>query len=72
MYQEWEIQRNAYILFGQAEGKGPLGGPNHRCECIIKMDLREKGVWVCGVDTSGLGSSQVVGCCNKFSGSTER
>jgi hypothetical protein len=37
--------RNAYeIFFGKSEGKRPFGGPRHRREETIRMDLREK-VW---------------------------
>ena len=32
-----------YILVGKPEGKRPLGGPRHRWEDNIKMDLEEVG-----------------------------
>jgi hypothetical protein len=31
------------VLVGRPEGKRPLGGPRHRWEDNIKMDLREIG-----------------------------
>jgi hypothetical protein len=31
------------FLVGKAEGKGPLGRPQHRWEDNIKMDLQEVG-----------------------------
>jgi hypothetical protein len=44
-----EAKMNAYrILVGKPEGKIPLGGPRHRWEDNIKMDLGEI-VW-CGLD----------------------
>jgi hypothetical protein len=37
-------KRNVYrILVGKPKGKNPLGTARHRCEDIIKMDLRETG-----------------------------
>jgi hypothetical protein len=37
-------KRNAYrILVEKPEGKRPIGGPRHRLEGNIKMDLREIG-----------------------------
>jgi hypothetical protein len=40
--------KNAYrILEGKPEGKRPSGGPNHKLEDSIKMELRETG-WVVG------------------------
>jgi hypothetical protein len=37
-------RRKAYrLLVGKLEGKRPLGRPRRRCECNIKMDLREIG-----------------------------
>jgi hypothetical protein len=42
-------RRGVYrVLVGKAEGKRPLGGPRHRWEVNIKMDLQEVG---CGVWT---------------------
>jgi hypothetical protein len=31
------------VLVGKPEGKIPLGGPRHRWEDNIKIDLRERG-----------------------------
>jgi hypothetical protein len=37
-------ERKVYkVLVGKTEGKRPLGGPRHRCEDGIRMDLREIG-----------------------------
>ena len=46
-----ELSRNAYrVLVGRPEGTRPLGGPRHRWEDNIKMDLREvncdPGEWI--------------------------
>jgi hypothetical protein len=39
-----EERRNAYmVLLGKPEGKRPLGGPRHRWEHNINMNLREIG-----------------------------
>jgi hypothetical protein len=36
--------RDVYrVLVGKPEGKTPLGGPRHRWEDNIKMDLKEVG-----------------------------
>jgi hypothetical protein len=44
--------RNVYrFLVGKPEGKRPLGRPRRRWEDGIKMDLREIGWGVCGVDS---------------------
>jgi hypothetical protein len=56
-------RRGAYnILVGRPEGKQPLGRPRRRWEDKIKMDLQEVG-WGHGVDMSGKGEGQAVGCC---------
>jgi hypothetical protein len=48
--------RNVYIvLVGKPEGKRPLERPRRRWEDGIKMDLREIGWGVCGVDSPGSG-----------------
>jgi hypothetical protein len=40
-------ERKVYnVLMGKPEGKRPLGGPKHRWENGIRMDLRETG-WGC-------------------------
>jgi len=37
-------RRGVYrVLVGKPEGKRPLGGPRHRWEDNIKMDLQEMG-----------------------------
>jgi hypothetical protein len=44
-------ERNVYrVLVGKPEGKGPLGRPWRRWEDGIKMDLREIGWGVGGVE----------------------
>jgi hypothetical protein len=46
--------RGAYnILVGRPEGRRPLGRPRHRWEDNIKIDIREIGFWVCGLDSFG-------------------
>jgi hypothetical protein len=56
--------RNVYrVLVGQPEGKRPLERPRRRWEDGIKMDLREIGLGVCGVDSPGSGQGPVAGCC---------
>jgi hypothetical protein len=46
--------RNVYrVLVGRPEGKRPRGRPRRRWEDGIKMDLREIGWGVCGVDSPG-------------------
>jgi hypothetical protein len=46
--------RGAYnILVGWPEGSRPLGRPTRRWEDNIKIDLREKRVWGCGLDSIG-------------------
>jgi hypothetical protein len=48
--------RNMYrVLVGKPEGKRPPGRPRHRWEDGIKMNLREIGWGVCGVDSPGSG-----------------
>jgi hypothetical protein len=48
--------RNVYrVLVGKPEGKKTLERPRRRCENGIKMDLREIGWGVCGVDSAGSG-----------------
>jgi hypothetical protein len=48
--------RNVYrVLVGNPEGKRPLERPRRRWEDGIKMDLREIGWGVCGVDSPGSG-----------------
>jgi hypothetical protein len=48
--------RNAYnILVGEPEGKRPLRRPKQRWENNIRMDIREIGWYLCGLDASGSG-----------------
>jgi hypothetical protein len=48
--------RNMYrVLVGKAEGKRPLERRSRSWEDGIKMDLREIGWGVCGVDSAGSG-----------------
>lgn len=39
------------MLVGKHEGKRSLRRPRKRWKEYIKMDLREKKVWECGMDT---------------------
>jgi hypothetical protein len=60
------------VLVGKPEGKRPLGGPSHRWEDNIKMDLHEVGGGCGELDGAGLGYGQVAGTCeygNELSGS---
>jgi hypothetical protein len=41
------------ILLGKPEGKRPLERPRRRWDDGIRMDLREVGWGVCGVDSPG-------------------
>jgi hypothetical protein len=44
------VVRNAYKIFViKPEGKRPRGGPKHRWDDNIRMDLR---VGICGLDAS--------------------
>jgi hypothetical protein len=57
-------ERKVYtVLVGKPEGKRPLGRPRLRWEDVIGMDLREIGLGVCGLDSSGSGQGPVAGCC---------
>jgi hypothetical protein len=49
-------EREVYGVFlGNPEGKRPLGRRRHRCEDEMRMDLREIGWGVCGLDPFGSG-----------------
>jgi hypothetical protein len=49
-------ERKVYkVLVGKPKGKRLLGRPRHRWEDGIIMDLREIGVGVCGLDSTGSG-----------------
>jgi hypothetical protein len=50
-----EVRGAYYILVGRPDGRRPLGRPRRRWEDNIKMDLREKRVWGCGLDSLGSG-----------------
>jgi hypothetical protein len=43
------------VLVGKTEGRRPLGRPTHRWEDNIRMDLREVGCCVCGLDGASSG-----------------
>jgi hypothetical protein len=43
------------VLVGKLEGQRPLGRPRRRWEEVIRMDLRETGLGVCGLDSTGSG-----------------
>jgi hypothetical protein len=51
------------VLVGKLEGKRPLGRSRHRWEDGIRMDLREIGLGVCELDSTGSGQGPVAGCC---------
>jgi hypothetical protein len=56
-------ERKVYkVLVGNPQGKRPLGRPMHRWEDGIRMDLREIGLGVCGLDSTGSGQRPVAGC----------
>jgi hypothetical protein len=49
-------ERKLYkVLVGKPEGKRPLGGPRHRWEDGIRMDLWETGLEGCCWDSAGSG-----------------
>jgi hypothetical protein len=57
-------ERKVYkVLVGKAEGKRPLGRPRRRLEDEIRMDVREIGLGVCGLNSTGSGQGPVAGCC---------
>jgi hypothetical protein len=51
------------VLVGKPEGKRPLGRPRRRWVDGIRMDLREIGLGVCGLDSTDSGQGSVAGCC---------
>jgi hypothetical protein len=60
------VERKVYIvLVGKPEGKRPLGRPRRRWEDGIRMDLREIGLWGCGLYSTGSGQGPVAGCCER-------
>jgi hypothetical protein len=57
-------ERKVYkVLVGKSEGKRPLGRPRRRWEDGIRMDLREIGLGVCGLDSTVSRQGPVAGCC---------
>jgi hypothetical protein len=55
---------NVYkVWVGKPEGKRPLGIPRLRWEDGIRMDLREIGLGLGGLDSTGSVQGPVVGCC---------
>jgi hypothetical protein len=59
-----EKVRKVYkVLVGKPEGKRPLGRRRRRWENGVRMDLREIGLGVCGLDSTGSGQRPVAGCC---------
>jgi hypothetical protein len=56
-------ERKVYeVLVGKPERKRPLGRPRRRWEHGIRMDLREMGLGVCGLESTGSGQGPVAGC----------
>jgi hypothetical protein len=57
-------KRKVYkFLVGKPEGRRPLGRPRRRWEDGVRIDLREIGLGVCGLDWTGSGQGPVAGCC---------
>jgi hypothetical protein len=57
-------ERKLYkFLMGKPKGKRPLGRPRRRWEDGVRMDLRETGLGVCGLDSTGSEQGPVAGCC---------
>jgi hypothetical protein len=57
-------ERKVYkVLVGKPEGKRPLESPRRRWEDGIRMDLREIGLGVCGLDSTGSVQGPVESCC---------
>jgi hypothetical protein len=57
-------ERKVYkVLVGKPEGKRPLGRRRRRWEDGVRMDLREIGLGVCELDSTGSGQGPVVDCC---------
>jgi hypothetical protein len=62
MWHAWE--RKVYkVLVGKSERKRPLGRPSRRWEDGIRMDLKEIGLGVCGLDSTGSEQGPEAGCC---------
>jgi hypothetical protein len=53
------VERKVYkVWVGKPEGKRPPGRPRRRWEDGIRMDLREIGLGVCGLDSTGSGQGR--------------
>jgi hypothetical protein len=57
------VARMGEVLVGKPKGKRPLGRPRRRWEDGIRMDHREIGLGVCGLDSTGSGQGPEAGCC---------
>jgi hypothetical protein len=57
-----EERKVCKVLVGKPEGKRALGRPRRRWEDGIRMDLRDTGLGVCGLDSTGSGQGPVAGC----------
>jgi hypothetical protein len=56
-------ERKVYkVLVGKPEGKRPLGRPRRRREDGVRMNLREIGLGVCELNSTGSGQGPVAGC----------
>jgi hypothetical protein len=57
-------ERKVYkVLVGKPEGRRPLERPRCRWEDGFRMDVREIGLRVCRLDSTGSGQGSVAGCC---------
>jgi hypothetical protein len=57
-------KRKVYkVLMGKPEGRRPLGRSRRRWEDGVRMDLREIGLGVCGLDSTGSGQGPMAGYC---------
>jgi hypothetical protein len=57
-------ERKVYnVLMGKPEGRRPLGRSSRRWEDGVRMDLREIGLGVCGLDSTVSRQGPVAGCC---------
>jgi hypothetical protein len=57
-------ERKVYkVLVGKPEGKRPLERPRRRWEYGIRMDLRDIGLGVCGLDSTASGQGPVASYC---------
>jgi hypothetical protein len=58
-----EERKVCKVLVGEPVGKRPLGRPRRRWEDGIRLDLRETGLGVCGLDSTDSGQGPVAGYC---------